>query len=132
MRLAFQRIKVYVRLASIILLAAAIATVLIVNRRNEVSVWFFWLTDQNVKINVVWLMLCTAAGSLLSWWVFSLSWSLWRDMKDVARREAAAKQEEAIRKREAEVAERERLVDRKVGHSLQSEGEGKGSGGPNA
>lgn len=114
MSLAFQRLKVYVRLTSVVLLSLAIGAVLVANRGNAVAVWFFGLTDETVRVNVVWLMLCTAAATLLSWWVFSFSWSLMRDMRDISKQEAVRKQEEELKKREADVAAREQIAERKI------------------
>ena len=88
MTLALKRLKVYVRSTLIVVVAVAIALVLFKNRDNEVSFWFFGIADESRPLNVIWLMLCTAVGTLVSWWVFSFAWGLFRDMREVKRQQA--------------------------------------------
>ncbi|MBI4718023.1 MAG: hypothetical protein HY763_09485 [Planctomycetes bacterium] len=104
MRLAWKRFRVYVRGIAVVAAALAVAVVLFQNRANEVSFWFFGLTDETRKINVVWLILSTAAATRLMWWVFALGWGLWRDWREVKRLEAAR----ALVQRAAELEARER------------------------
>lgn len=108
MSLAFQQIKVYVRLAAVLFVAVAIAIVLFMNRRNEVSVWFFWLTDESRKINVVWLLLTTASATLLCARVLWVGRTLYGDMKRLRASEQEKKKAEDLRRREEAVARRER------------------------
>jgi hypothetical protein len=111
MRLAYRRLKVYVRLGLVLVVAVAVVTVLAKNRSNMVPVWFFGLTDSTQPINVVWLMLWTAVASLVTWWVFRLTWSLWRDMRELRRIDAAAQAEKDLERRRQEVEQRERRAE---------------------
>ena len=119
MSLAWKRWKVYVRVVLIGLVAVAIAAMLVMNRAYVVSFWFFGLTDTSREINVVWLMIFTAVGTLISWWVFSFGWGLWRDMRDMRRTGAAEKATRALAEREAELAARERRIDEKVKRAIE-------------
>ena len=123
MSLAIKRFKVYVRVTLIVVVAVAIGLVLFKNRDNEVSFWFFGLTEDNAQINIVWLMLCTAVGSLLSWWVLSFGWGLWRDLREVKRRQAMDRVTKELAKREAELDERDRRIDEKLKRAITHENE---------
>ncbi len=126
MSLASKRLTVYVRVVLIVLAVVAIGSVLWKNRANEVAFWFFWLTDATKPINVVWLMLCTAAGTLICWWAFLFGWGLWRDMREVKRKRAVEQAGEDLSKREAELNERDRRIDEKLKRAI-TEGEGPGN-----
>lgn len=123
MSLAIKRFKVYVRVTLIVVVAVAIGLVLFKNRDNEVSFWFFGVTEDGTQINVVWLMLCTAVGALLSWWVFSFGWGLWRDLREVKRRQAMDRATKELAKREAELDERDRRIDQKLKRAITQEEE---------
>jgi hypothetical protein len=114
MSLAMKRFKLYVRVALIVSVAVAVALVLLKNSANRVTFWFFGLTDTDAQINVVWLMLCTAAGTLVAWWVFRLGWRLWRNMREMKRQEAVDRVTRQLEKREAELDERDRRIDEKL------------------
>ena len=95
MSLAWRQIKVYFRVTLIVLVAVAVVMVLWKNRRNEVGIWFFWLVDPGAKVNVVWLMLSTAAGTLIAYWTLHLVWGLWREMRKGALETATRRGKEA-------------------------------------
>lgn len=110
MTLSFQQIRVYVRLALVIFVAGAVGFVLLQNRKHSVEFWFFWLTPTE-PINVVWLMLCTAGGTLVVWWTLLVTLRLYRDMRKLKQMrtiESAAKNQT---QRAAELDERERRLD---------------------
>ena len=121
MSLAFKRFKVYVRCTLIVAAAVAIGLVLVKNRDNRVAFWFFGLTEETGRINVVWLMLCTAVGTLVSWWVFSFGWGLWREVREVRRLEASKHTAEEFEKRETELNERERRIDESLKRAITHE-----------
>lgn len=123
MSLAIKRFKVYVRVTLIVVVAVAIGLVLFKNRDNKVSFWFFGVTEDGTQINVVWLMLCTAVGTLLSWWVFSFGWGLWRDLREVKRQQAVDRATKELAKREAELDERDRRIDQKLKRAITQEEE---------
>jgi hypothetical protein len=121
MSLAFKRLKVYVRCTLIVAAAVAIGLVLVKNRDNQVAFWFFGLTEETGRINVVWLMLCTAVGTLVSWWVFSFGWGLWREVREVRRLEASKHTAEELKKRETELNKRERRIDESLKRAITHE-----------
>ena len=123
MTLALKRFKVYVRSTLIVVVAVAIGLVLLNNRDNVVSFWFFGLTDESRPLNVIWLMLCTAAGTLVSWWVFSFGWGLWRDMREVKRQQTMDEVAKGLAKRQAEMDERDRRIDEKLERAITQEEE---------
>jgi type VI protein secretion system component VasK len=118
---AIKRIKVYSRLTLLGIVAVLVAIILIKNRNNEVAFWFFGLTDEQEQVNVVWLMVCTAAATLLVWWVLSLGWRLWRDIRELRRLEESKRVKEALNQRERELQERERRIDEKVQEAIERE-----------
>ena len=121
MSLAFKRLKVYVRSVLVAVVAILIVAVLFKNRGNEVSFWFFGLTDEAEKLNVVWLLVWTAVVALIARWVLSLGWTLWRDMRELKQLQAARKVDETQKKREEQLNQRERRVDEKVQHAITRE-----------
>ena len=121
MSLAIKRLKVYVRSVLVAVVAILIVAVLFKNRGNEVSFWFFGLTDEAEKLNVVWLLVWTAVVALIARWVLSLGWTLWRDMRELKQLQAARKVDETQKKREEQLNQRERRVDEKVQHAITRE-----------
>ncbi len=122
MSVAFKQLGVYVRGVFILVVAVAISLVLFKNRGNEVSFWFFGLTG-DTEINVVWLILCTAAGTLVTWWALSLGRGLWRDMRDVKQVQAIDKAANKLDKRTTELEARERRIDEKLRQAIEENGE---------
>lgn len=114
MSLAFRQLKVYLRIALIVLIGIGVALVLFKNRAYEVGFWFFWLRDETQPVNVVWLLLCTAVGTLLTWWVLSIAWGLIRDWRELKRLKANAELVKAQAKHEAELTEREKRLQKKL------------------
>lgn len=121
MKLAFKRATLYLRICVLVVVGGAIALTLFQNRRNDVSVWFFGLTDTEQKINVVWLMLCTSVGTLIAWWAASLVWGLLRDAKELRNVDAAKHAAESVHEREKSLDDRERQLKKKF-----AEGEASG------
>lgn len=113
MKLAFKRATLYLRICVLVVVGGAIALTLFKNRNNDVSVWFFGLTDTEQKINVVWLMLCTSVGTLIAWWAASLVWGLIRDARELRNVDAAKHAAESAREREKSLDDRERQLKRK-------------------
>ena len=120
-RLAAKRLGVYVRTTLILAVLVAIGAVLVNNRKNEVSVWFFGLTDEAAKTNVVWLILCTAACTLISWWVLRMGRRLWRDVHEVQRARESGRIERGQAEREAELTQREKRIDEKLRRGITAE-----------
>ena len=121
MSLALRRIKVYSRLTLIVQVIVAICAVLWNNRSHRVSIWFFWLVDEDVPVNVVWLIVCAALGTLVSYWILSTIRGLWRDMKKVARDSELREQEQRHEERAQELQEQERRIDAKLKKAISEE-----------
>lgn len=122
MRLAAKRVGVYVRTTLVVIVVIAIGTLLLKNRNNEVAVWFFGVTDESVPINVLWLILVTAAGTLLTWWVLRMARHLLRDIREIERVRERKQLEATQRAKEAELADREKRIDEKLRRAIGSDG----------
>ena len=123
MSLAIKRLTVYLRTIAVALVVGAVGLVLFENRANSVEVWFFGLTDESKKVNVVWLMLSTALGTLTAWRIVWFARGLWRDMSEVARLKAIEETDRQHKQRAAELEERERRIEEKLKYAAASDGE---------
>jgi len=123
MTLAIKRLTVYLRTIAVALVVVAVGLVLFKNRANSVKVWFFGLTDETKKVNVVWLMLATALGTLTAWRIVWFARGLWRDVREVARLKAVEESDRQQKKRAAELEDRERRIEEKLNRSAVSDGE---------
>ncbi len=118
MKLAFKRLKLYGRGGLIVAVLGVVGLVLLKNRGHAVAFWFFGLTDDERPVNVVWLILCTSAATLVSWWVLSLGWGLLRDMREVHRLRALSDATKELSQRATDLQERERRVDERLKRAL--------------
>ena len=118
MSLAFKKLKVYTRVALFVVVAVAIAAVLFKNRGHSVQVWFFGLVDADQEVNVVWLMLWTAVGAVVSWWVLKTTLSLVKDARALRREAEFRRREQAQRELAAKIAEQERRIDQKIHQAI--------------
>ena len=123
MTLAIKQVKVYLRTIAVVLVVGAVGLVLFKNRTNYVEVWFFGLTDESKKVNVVWLMLSTALGTLTAWRVVWFARGLWRDLREVARLKAIEETDQQHKQRAAELEQRERRIEEKLKRAAASDGE---------
>ncbi len=114
MKLAFKWLKLYGRGGLIVAVLGVVGLVLLKNRGHTVAFWFFGLTDDQRPVNVVWLILCTSAATLVSWWVLSLGWGLVRDMREVHRLRAISNANKELTQRATDLQERERRVDERL------------------
>ncbi len=114
MIISWKQVKVHLRTSLVVMVAFAIAMVLFMNRNNTVSFWFFGLTDTDKKINVVGVIVSTAAATRLAWWVFSLGWGIWRDMKELQVEQQKEREQQANQVRENRLSDMERRIDDKV------------------
>lgn len=115
MNLVIKRIKLYARLTLFVTLALVVAAVIFKNRQHQVTVWFFKTYE---SINVLWLMACTAGGSVLAWWILSTSLTVWRDLRDVHRATELQREKEQMQHRAEEIAETEKRIDRKIKEAI--------------
>jgi len=117
MTLALKRIKVYLKFLAILAVVAIILTVVVMNRNNTATVWFFWIDDTQ-PVNVLWLILITAISSIAGWWGLHKVFGIMREVREV-RRQAEVERRLAEQRRLAEeLAERERRIDEKVKRSI--------------
>ncbi len=117
MTLAFKQMRVYVRTALVILVAAAVGLVLLQNREHTVEFWFFGLTPAE-PIKVVWLMLCTAGGTLVAWWTTIVALRLFRDMRELKQMRVIEADAKDQAERAADLDERERRLDDKLKRAI--------------
>ena len=66
MSLALKRVQVYLKLFAILAVIAVILLIVLENQDNKANIWFFATYEQ---VNVLWLILVTAAASIASWWI---------------------------------------------------------------
>lgn len=118
MKLAFKRLKLYGRGGLIVAVLGVVGLVLLKNRGHTVAFWFFGLTDDQRPVNVVWLILCTSAATLVSWWVLSLGWGLLRAMREVHRLRTISHANKELTQRATDLQERERRVDERLKRAL--------------
>jgi len=116
--LAWKRAKAYLRLTVTIGAAVAVGLVLFNNRGRTVSFWFFGLTEG--PINVVWLVLCTVAGTLVCYGVFQFGRGLLRDLRELKRLGAIDQVAKDQARRAEELNQRERLIDEKAKQAVHS------------
>ncbi len=121
MSLAFKQVKVYTKLSLFLIVAVAVGAVLIKNRDHTVQVWFFGLIDPQQRINVIWLMLCTAASAVIFWWVFGTGLGLVRDVRELRRQEEARQSVRAQEELAAKLREQERRIDEKINKAIAEE-----------
>ncbi len=122
MALAIKRIKAYLKLGAILLVLVLVLIVILENRLNTARVWFFWIDDKE-PINVLWLILVTAAVSIVGWWSVRKIFKVLREVREVQRQAEAERQLNEQRRLAQELAEREKRIDAKVRRSLSEEGE---------
>jgi len=114
MSLAVRRIKLYTKAVVVLAVALAVGTILVKNRNNTVAVWFFGLVDPERQVNVVTLLLCTAAGSVLCWWILVRALSLVRDLREVSREKQLRAASRAQEQRARELQKQEKRIDDKI------------------
>jgi type VI protein secretion system component VasK len=110
MSLAYRQFKVYLRIALVVIVLVLAGWILFKNRHHTVKIWFFGLTDPEKEVNVVWVMLWTVAITRTVWWVFSFSYGLMRDWREIKRQQAEADAKRQHERRVAELDERERKL----------------------
>lgn len=118
MSLTLKKIKAYSRVGLVAAVALVIGLVIFYNRNHEVTFWFF-RTYQDV--NVLWLLVCTAAGTVVSYWVFLTVFSLWKDLRELGQESAWRAREQRQRKIADELAEQERRIDEKRSEIIRKE-----------
>lgn len=118
MRVALKQIKSYSRLILVLIAAVVILIVLYMNKDYSVKFWFFGLTDTNKPVNVVWLLVSTAAATRISLWVIKLGLGMFRDFKELKRLKAVELEQNKLQQREAQVEQREQCLNEKLKQAL--------------
>ncbi len=120
MSLVFKQIRLYAKLTLFIALALVVGLVVYKNRDHRVTVWFFATYE---SINVLWLMLCTAGATVVTWWILALTRTVWRDMKVMFREQERQREQDEIERRKKEITEAEKRIDRKIKTALHDDNE---------
>jgi len=113
--LVVKRIKVYFRVLLLAAMLLVVASVIYMNRSNRVDVWFFKSYE---SINVVWLLVCTAFGSIAAWSIVLATRGVWRDMVELKRSAAADKANRESHEHLAKLAEAEKRIDQKIKNAI--------------
>jgi len=114
MHLAIKAFTVYLRVLIVLVMAGAIGLILFKNRSYSVQVWLFGITDANVPVNVVWVILATALSTLVGWWMVSLGRGLVLDLREVRREREAALSKKLTEDRVADLDTRQRKIEEKL------------------
>jgi hypothetical protein len=120
MALAFQRFKVYSKLAVVSVVSITLLVVVLKNVGNKANVWLY--RDFN-EVSTLWLMLVTSVTAIVTWW---LLWGLrrlvveWRQLRKVTAVEAKLAEQKALAD---EIAAREQRIDEKLKGSIANESE---------
>lgn len=118
MSLVVRRFKVYAKIVLLVAVVLIVGLVVLYNRSNTVDVWFF---ASYQEVNVLWLLACTAIGSVLAWWIVARSVGLWRDMRELSSEAERQKSEQQQRELAAKLAETEKRIDAKLKKGISGE-----------
>ena len=118
MGVALRRIKVYAKLAAIVAVLFVVFLVVLLNRNKTASVWFFGTFED---INVLWLILVTACGSVIGFWIVSKVWRTYRELRQLQRDEQAQASQARQREMLERVDRKEREMDRKLREAIEKE-----------
>jgi len=121
--LAFKELRVYFRVLIAVIVVGAVLVLLFMNRgpAHAVPVWFFGLTQSQKPVNVITIILCSAAGTLVSWWLLSLCWGLWRELRELKHERLLHDTAKDLRQRSKAMDERERRIDEKIEQVIRQE-----------
>ncbi len=118
MRLALHRIKVYCKLALMAAVAIVVLLVVVCNRQNEAKVWFFTTFE---KVNVLYLILITAVGSVALFWVIMRIRGVLREVRQLRKERRAAEQLAQQQRLAEQLASQEKRIDEKIRRSITEE-----------
>lgn len=110
-----KQIIVYARLMIVAILFLGIVVVVFMNRNYETN---FWPGASGEKVSTLWLILATAAISIIAAWVFSRTRRVFKDLAQLRAEEALelkAAETERLRK---SLADQERRIDEKLHRAL--------------
>lgn len=121
MKLVLKQIKVYARLVVLIAMALVVVAVVVKNADNRVTVWFFRSYE---SVHVLWLILFTSVGSVLSWRILTATLGVWRDMRELRRASEVERAQNDQLQRAKELAETEERIDRKLKDAISDDESG--------
>jgi hypothetical protein len=102
-------------------MAAAVGAIVLIVLKNRANTADVWLFARYEDVNVLWLMLVTAASAVVAWWgVWKIS-GIVREYREVRRRTAAEADAEEARRLAREAAEREKRLDEKLRRSIRDQ-----------
>src|ERR1043166_7835659 len=113
-----KQIFVYTRLTVVIVLFIAILITVFMNRNYKTN---FWPGASGEPVSTLWLILATAAISMIAAWVFSKTRKVFRDLAQLRAEEALelkAAETERLRK---SLADQERRIDEKLQRAVGSD-----------
>ena len=120
MSLAFRKLRTYARLTLMAAVAVVVVLVLFKNRNHRATVWFFHKYED---INVVWLLVITAAGSVMAAWLTRGVFQVIKEVKRIRTEEESKRILKDQATRAHELLEQEKRIDAKLKASLESQGE---------
>lgn len=121
MSLAFKEIRVYFRVILGLMVLGAIGLLFFKNSGYAVPIWFFGLTETDKPVNVIWIILCSAAGTLVTWWLLALCWGLWHELRELKHERLLHNATKSLQRRNTELEMRERRIDDKIEKALRIE-----------
>ena len=120
MSLAFRKLRTYARLTLMVAVAVVVVLVLFKNRNHRATVWFFHKYED---INVVWLLVITAAGSVMAAWLTRGVFQVIKEVRRIRTEEESKRILKDQATRAQELLEQEKRIDAKLKASLESQGE---------
>ncbi len=114
MNIAIQRIKVYSKLILMVALAVVFAVIIVMNRNNTVTIWFF---RQYAGINVLWLILVTALLTLIGWWVLRATINVVGDVRQLKKEEDQRNQAKQQKELAEKVSRHEETLQKRQQHT---------------
>lgn len=115
MSVAIRKAKLYVKLVLVAVVVLMVVVVLVKNHGRQADVWFF---TEYEDVSVLKLLLVTAIVSILSFWILSTVFKLWRDWRELAEQAVRQQREQKLDAREGVLKEQEQRIDRKIDRAL--------------
>lgn len=115
MSVAIRKAKLYVKLVLVAVVILGVVVVLVKNHGRQADVWFF---AEYENVSVLKLLLVTAIVSIVSFWILSTVFKLWRDWRELAEQAVRQQREQKLGAREEALQEQEQRIDRKIDRAL--------------
>lgn len=109
---------VYLKVTLLVAVALLIATVVFQNRHYKTR---FWPGATAEEVPTLWLMLVTAAASVLVFWILMRIRGVYRDLKVLQAQKAEQQRLKSQEARGRELDEQERRIDQKLKNALDGE-----------